>query len=230
MPRLSTSQRLSLERRTASYHQQLFEPGGADALSYLVEERGLQPETIRRFRLGVVADPGESDEPATGRISIPFTTPTGVVSLRFRQVPGDDHGAKYWQPKGSDIGIFNTPAIAAGGRFLVICEGEFDAMIACQLGLPAVGYPGAGSWKPYHREVYEGFERVLVIGDNDETWKYDDKNERLQTAAEKFCQKVADNVPDPTITLCPRGHDLSSFHAAEGPQAVLEHFKITEFQ
>jgi hypothetical protein len=27
--------------------------------------------------------------------------------------------------------------------------------------------PGANAWKPHHRRLFDGIERVLVIGDND---------------------------------------------------------------
>lgn len=190
-----------------------------------MEERGLRPETVRRFRLGVVAEPGETDEPAEGRISIPFTTPTGVVALRFRAMPGQT-GPKYWQPSGTDVGIFNTPAIAAGGRRLMVLEGEFDAMVACQMGFPAVGYPGANSWKSWHREVYEGFESVTVIGDNDETPKPNKDGSPGTMASTKFCRTVADNVPDPHIVMCPRGHDFTSAYLEYGEGPLLEMLKL----
>lgn len=227
MQQLTREQRYSLEVRTASYQSALFEPEGADALDYLVEERGLTLETIRHFRLGLVVDPVESDRPARGNISIPFITPTGVVAIRFRQFPPDGSGPKYWQPEGTRVGVFNTSAIAQGGSSLVICEGEFDCMVAYQLGLPAVGYPGSGSWKPHHKAMYEGFETVYIIGDNDDKDMGNGKR-----AGSEFAKKVADKVPDPQVRMMPEGHDLTSAFLEHGGEWVLDYLnlKVEDFQ
>jgi DNA primase len=219
--KLSSEQRFSLESRAAAYHRSLFEPAGAEALAYWREERGLTPETIARFRLGYVESPGASDDMAQGMLSIPFTTPTGVVAIRFRQMPGAG-GPKYWQPEGSKIGIFNTPAIAQGGRIIVVVEGEVDAMTAGQCGLPAVGYPGASSGRPHHKAVYEGYERTVVIGDNDDKEMADGKR-----AGAEFVKKVAANVPNPEVHMMPAGHDVNSAVLERGAEWLWDHLKLS---
>jgi DNA primase len=215
MRKLSSEQRLSLEQRTLAYQEGLLSPDGSDLRDYLEEGRGLTPATIAKFRLGYVESPGESDDLARGMISIPYISPTGVVALRFRRPPHKETGPKYWQPEGTKLGIFNTPVIAAGGREIFTVEGEFDCMIGDQLGLPIVGFPGTGSWKPHYRAVFEGYDKVIALGDNDD-----------KGAGAKFVEKVAGQVPNPVVRMMPEGHDLNSFFLAEGADAVLEYLGV----
>lgn len=215
MPKLSSSALRSLEKRTAEYHRQLFTPEGAGLLEYLTAGRGLSMDTIARFRLGCVVDPDVYDEQARGMLSIPYLRPAGPVGLRFRRPPGVEHGPKYWQPPGSVSGMFNTEPIIHGGEWCVVCEGEFDAIMATQCGLPAVGVPGVSNWKDHYVPMFAGFERVMILADND------DKGQ-----GREFAEAVARKVPGPIVRLMPQGHDVNSFVLEQGPQALLSFLKI----
>lgn len=213
---LSSAARRSLDKRAWDYHSSLLSPEGHDLYAYLTEERGLTDETIRRFRLGAVVDPDGLDETARGWLAIPYITPTGVVALRFRRPPGSDDSKKYWQPPGSDLTIFNTPVLAdPRTRWVVITEGEFDAMIAAQCGLPAIGIPGASAWQDHYTAVFEGYERVIICGDNDDTG-----------AGKKFAAQVAKDVPNPAVMLMPEGHDVNSYFLEYGARGLREYLKV----
>lgn len=212
---LSLTERRSLVRRTDAYRDQLHSEEGWEAFDYLTTSRGLTPETIRHFQLGVAVEPLEADEPARGRVAIPYITPSGPVALRFRQLPSENHGPKYWQPAGTLTSIFNVDAIIRGGSWIVVCEGEIDAMTAVQAGLPAVGIPGASAWKAHYSAVFDGFERVIICADNDD-----------KGAGEDFAQKVAQAVPGPAIFKWPDGHDLNSFYMENGGLALWEYLKL----
>jgi DNA primase len=200
----SSVERKSLEKRVAAYHSQLFLPEGSDLLDYLTDVRGLEPETLSQFQLGAVVNPEDSDEPALGKIAIPYLTRSGPVALRFRRGP-EGEGPKYWQPPKSQITIFNVNELVKHQKWIVICEGEIDCMTAVQAGLPAVGIPGASAWKDHYYCLFEGYERVIILADNDD-----------KGAGMDFARKVAEEVPAPAIIQLPEGEDVNSFYVKHG--------------
>jgi DNA primase len=201
-----------------SYHQALLGQGESGLLAYLTSERSLTLETIKHFRLGVAEGQGVSPEHESKRgwLTIPYLSPTGVLSMRFRRPPGSDHQAKYWSPAGSKSRVFNTNALLNPGHWIAICEGEFDTMAATQAGIPAVGFPGVKSWQPYCRNMLSGFSRVIVLADND-----DKDGQGL-----KFGEMIADQLEDVKIVLAPKGHDVNSTLAELGPAGLRAHFGI----
>jgi hypothetical protein len=133
----------------------LWEPAGAIALKYL-RGRGLEDETIRQARLGW----GQ-------RIALPRRSGEGTWSLSGVVVPWFDHGDRLALVKVRRLGLFNGPkyievfrdrpliypgprSIRPGGT-LIICEGEFDALLLGQelAGLDVdVGTLGSASSNP----------------------------------------------------------------------------------
>ena len=209
---LSSSERKSLVDRVLRYHEQLKSPEGAPLLAYLTEERKFSQETIDRFLLGAVVSPDVLDEDARGMISIPYNTPNGPVALRFRRPPDRETGPKYWQPEGSNLTIFNTPAFFDSEDTIAITEGEMDCITLAQAGIAAVGIPGASAWKPHYELLFEGYASVLICADNDDTG-----------AGRTFAAKVAQKVPGPDVVLMPEGHDVNSYFAEFGRQALREY-------
>lgn len=214
---ISEAERKSLAKRTDSYHEQLLSPEGHELYSYLTEERGITHESVLKFKLGAVIEPEEADGQARGMICIPYLTPTGTVALRFRKNPHVESGPKYWQPAGSNITIYNTAAVLEADRILTICEGEMDAIIACQAGFHAIGIPGASAWRSHYRPIFHGFDRVIICVDNDD-----------KGAGQEFAKKVADCVPGPAVFLFPEGHDVNSLYLAEGPKALRDFLSLEE--
>src|SRR5579863_4946438 len=103
--KLSAEQRLLLEKSTATYEQNVDR-----AAPYLVA-RGFTEAVARSFRFGGVPDePLPGDETFRLRLSIPYLTPAGVVSLRFRCI--DSHNCdemghpKYLGYPGSSTHLF----------------------------------------------------------------------------------------------------------------------------
>jgi DNA primase len=201
-----------------SYHQQLMGQEGSELRAYLTESRGLSVETIVKFQLGVAQGLGVSPnhESKRGWLSIPYLSPTGVLSMRFRRPPDSDHQAKYWSPAGSKSRVFNTNALLNPGHWIAICEGEFDTMAATQAGIPAIGFPGVKSWQPYCRNMLSGFSRIIVLADND------DKDGQ----GAKFGEMIADQLEDVKVVLAPKGHDVNSALLELGIQGLRSHFGI----
>lgn len=205
---LSNAQRKSLGRRVESYHEQLFSPSGTDLLDYLIDVRGLEPETLSQFQLGAVVNPEGGDESALGKVSIPYLTRSGPVAIRFRRGP-DGEGPKYWQAPGTNITIFNVNELVKRSRWIAVCEGEIDCITAVQAGIPAIGVPGVNAWKDHYSTLFEGYERVIILADND------DKGQGAE-----FAGKVAKEVPAPAIIKLPEGEDVNSFYVKHGAQEL----------
>lgn len=204
------------EARVAAYEQQLHSPEGERYLHYL-KERGLELETIRRFRLGAVLEPDPTDLNMAGRICIPHSNQRGVSLLRFRVAPWAERegSAKYMQGPGTPIGVYNITELLTPRDVIAICEGEFDTMVLNQLGVPAVGYPGTQSWENHHRYLFEGYARVIIIGDGDQ-------------AGEDFAAKLANSIASPRVIPMPAGHDITSSYLEAGADDLLEHLGFGE--
>jgi DNA primase len=200
------------------YHEQLKSPEGAPLLEYLTEQRKFSLATIDRFLLGAVVSPGVLDENARGMISIPYMTPSGPVAMRFRRPPHKETGPKYWQPEHSNLTIFNTRAFFESEDTITITEGEMDCMTLHEAGIPAVGLPGASSWKSVFELIFEGYASVVICADNDDKEMKNGKH-----AGREFAARVAQKVPAPRVVLMPLGHDVNSYFAEFGREALREH-------
>ena len=176
----------------------LFKDSGEKALSYLTgPKRGLTIDTIEQFKFGyddgslmghllsLLGKGGYEDEEARqmindaglstksgrgfldGKISIPYFDMGVPISLRAKDMDG-----KYFSPTGSGKYLFNHDALidpVNDGIGIIICEGEFDAAMACQLGFVAVGVPGATVWDDsWTREIQGRKGRAYVLYDADD--------------------------------------------------------------
>ena len=121
-------------------------------------QRGLTHDTIGRFLLGW--DGKRYTIPAIYR-GIPF-------GVKRRQSDVDDGiPAKYISLTGSRVGIFNADALWTA-HDVVICEGEIDAMLLCQVGYNAVSSTGgAGTWKPEWAKLFAAVRSIIILYDND---------------------------------------------------------------
>lgn len=139
------------EAEVTKYHEALLKNNAT--LKWLYDLRGLNDETIKRFRLGWDGE----------RVTIPiFNSSRQCVNIR-RHSP--NKGAKNkvvsYKPGFGSIRIHPISALEA--TKIIICEGELDAIIACQLGFNACTVTGgAGSWKTDLTPLFAGKEVVLL--------------------------------------------------------------------
>jgi 5S rRNA maturation endonuclease (ribonuclease M5) len=205
--KVSDSLKASLGRLATRYNEGLDE----GTLSYLAD-RGLGPDAVHGFRLGLVVDPDPLHEEYRGRLSIPYITPTGVVSMRFRCL--EDHNCrdvgcpKYIQSKGEPTHIYNVQALHDADTIVGVCEGEIDAQTATLAGLPSVGIPGAENWKPFWYRLFQDFERVIVLGDGDK-------------AGRGFASKLSHSIPGGEAKVLPEGMDVNSYVVSKGAEDFL---------
>lgn len=194
------SQRASLETATSLY-QQYVELAGT-----WLDSRGISRELASEYRLGVVVEPFSGHEQYTGRLSIPYLTRSGVVTIRFRAL--DDAQPKYLSlPR--DIGrLYNTQAFFLRSPRIAICEGEFDALSVHEYaGIPAVGLQGAQAWKPVYGRCFAGYSEIVVVGDGDE-------------AGRKFTDKIVAELDNARPVYLPEGVDCNYLLTHEGPGAL----------
>ncbi len=150
-------------------HKRLFSPEGAKALAYL-HKRGLADNTIRRFSLGYWRGgevPGFGFEAARG-ITIPNFRNGALYGVKIRHPQGEP---KYTSLKGSVQRLYVTASVVPNGEAL-LCEGEFDALIAWQELRDCVGVATFGSCSAEPNEIdllwLALASRVIVAYDNDE--------------------------------------------------------------
>jgi hypothetical protein len=168
-------------------------------------DRGISKESLEDFRLGYVASPSTGDERFEGHIAIPYLTVSGVVTMRFRRVIGE--GSKYNGHSGAMAWPYNVGALLTEGPIFV-CEGELDAIIATQCGLPAIAFPGANSWKRVYSRMLR-FREVYVLADGD-------------AAGRKFAESIARDVQGTKIAEMPPGEDVNSVFLRDGEMGLRE--------
>lgn len=134
---------MSLAEEARNFQSALHQPARSGVRDYL-RKRGLTTETIDRFQLGYSSD--------MDGVTIPYFSATGkLVMLKIRRL--GNQKPKYLTlghdyPLESATHIFNVAAVVKPN--LVICEGEFDAMILAQEGLNAISVPGANAWQDFY--------------------------------------------------------------------------------
>jgi DNA primase len=130
-----------------------------------LEDRGLTEDTIMDNLIGYVPE----EHPRFGNcISIPYFDNRGeLVTVRYRHLRlHADH--KYDAERGTNAGRHLYNVRNTDNPVVAICEGEFDSLIIGQLGIPAVGIPGAQAWNRSWRLLFRNSDLVLVICDADE--------------------------------------------------------------
>ena len=205
---LSQGQEKLLQEAAHHYAQAISD----EALAYLAG-RGISEETAARFRLGTITDPIEGHQGYEGWLAIPYFTALDLcVGFKFRRL--DDGKPKYGAPIGQKSHLFNVVATLSATKSIVICEGEFDAIIMeANCGIPAVGVPGVAAWKPYYQKLFNGFDIVYVVGDNDV------KEDGTNPGAE-FSRRVASEISNSQIVTLPPGLDITDFYLANGKDAT----------
>jgi hypothetical protein len=93
------------------------------------------------------------------------------IAVRFRVAlekteEGDDRFRWRTGSKAGLYGLWRLEAIREIG-YVVLVEGESDAQTLWFHGIPALGVPGAGTWKPEWARYLDGLERVYAVVEPD---------------------------------------------------------------
>lgn len=235
----SSIRREILAEAASYYHERLADH--EDAFEWLRRDRGLELETIVAHQIGY-ADGGlyrhlrqagyaTKDVLATGlvvedrasqrivdflrdSVTIPYLTAGNVVMVRGRAFPYDGEGPKYKTPPRQQTRLFNSDA-AWETDTLVACEGEFDALILGQLGVRAVGVPGANIWQDTWDGYVAPLKRLFVLFDPDDSGRQGREKLRDRFGAKvRFAELPPDDgYKDPTEWVAAGGHTADDFAA-----------------
>lgn len=209
-----------------TYHQQY---EGSPAEKY-VEARGLG-DVADTFGLGYVSSALTGHEQRSGMLVVPYLRPAGgahgTATIRFRciadQCVRDENGnylaptrkekhsghGKYLTIPGDQPRLFNTRALITAGSYIVVTEGECDAMAWESVGVPAIAYQGTSSWRDHFVPPLRGFEVVYIIADGDKPG--------IEAA-----EKLAALLPNSKVIVLGEGHDSNSFLHEYGAVALRE--------
>lgn len=184
-----------------------------DMLADYLKGRGITRTAARAAKLGYVDSPLPGHEPYQGRLSIPYLTESGTVDMKFRCVEDHDckgygHG-KYLCLPASDSRMYHVTSALTADSYIAVTEGELDAVILNHLcEIPAVGIPGASSWKRHYARVLEDFDRVYVLGDGDK-------------AGTEFARSVSKQIDAGIPIILPEGMDVNDVYLDGGPAALM---------
>ena len=178
-------------------------------LNYLYEERGLADSTIERFKIGC-------DE---RRITIPIFDIEGqLVNIR-RYLPHASSSPKmlsfakgYGQPRLYPIDILaGTPL----EERIILCEGEWDALLLNQYHIPAVSVTaGVTTWNSTFTAAFADREVAIIYDVNDK----DDIGQRVAWERARVLRSVGASVRIVTLPLDPdkyRGGDVTNYLVGE---------------
>mmetsp|Transcript_2192 Transcript_2192/g.6921 ORF Transcript_2192/g.6921 Transcript_2192/m.6921 type:complete len:952 (-) Transcript_2192:1465-4320(-) len=181
------------QSKVLAAHARLFEPSGHAALHYLTKERGLAPDILRKYQVGVAefAFQNQSGEWVDEMcLTFPWIKmlPSGkpiCVRQKVRSLTQKAHMRLH--PAGAEWGLFGWHTVPTNWNdAIVLAEGEFDAMAIHQAtGLPAVSLPNGAQSLPI--QVLPFLERFTKIY----LWMDDDIPG--QEGARKFAQKLGVN-------------------------------------
>lgn len=134
-----------------------------------IKLRGLTEDTITKFNLGTYQ----------GSIAFPYYRFETPIGYKIRKPMKDPGKPKMMSIKGSKPYLFNAQNIE-GTSELVICEGEFDAMVIYQCGFENVVSVGAGANSlstiiEQARDFLDKFDTLIIVSDNDEAGSGMDK-------------------------------------------------------
>lgn len=201
----SSDTRQLLEKTAQEYVNQ--RERSQEASEYL-ERRGFTEGVLDSFRIGYVSDPLPGDQWFEGCVSIPYTTPSGVVGLKYRAT--DDTTPKYRKVAGFQNLIYNV-SVLRRARYVVVTEGELDAVSAAVAGFDAVAIPGAENWKQPWARIFRN-RKVMVLCDGDDPGR-------------KFGDMIASKIDDCRVLWMPDGMDVNSVLVAEGPEGLAARLK-----
>jgi hypothetical protein len=145
------------ERDLIGYQEQLL--ANSDLLDRLATGRGWARDTLERLGVGFDGQ----------RITIPVRDGEGALVGVARYLAGERGEApKVIADTGSKRELFPAPeTVDERDSYLLLVEGEPDALAAHSLGLAAVAIPGANNWQTEWKQRFSG-RKVAIVLDSDE--------------------------------------------------------------
>ena len=198
----------NLDDKLTRYQEQVWD----DVPAAFFEKRGLTHSTVTRFRLGYTGQLGRGKALDVRRcLVLPYEDGMGKVrQLRYRPLYSGA-SAKYLSTE-KQSHLFAVRAL--DNPTVYVCEGEMDTMTLWQIGLKAVGLPGANNWQDEWKWLFRvpHVERVVLVLDPDEAG---------MGAARRLYTSLKEVVDVRTVTL-PKGLDVNETYLKYGEATLKE--------
>lgn len=174
-----------LEAAAEYYHERMLEK--PDIYSWLKNERKLTMEVISThqlgwadgglldhlkslgFKIGEIAEVGLITEHngqwsdfLRDEVVLPYHVNKNVVTMRGKKLSG-----KYRTLPKQSARLFNSDVVWEGNNEIVVCEGEFDAMVLEGMGFHACAVSGANTWKDSWDDYFSEADIIYVCYDPD---------------------------------------------------------------
>jgi 5S rRNA maturation endonuclease (ribonuclease M5) len=181
------------------------------AMEYLWRVRAVDEESMRQFGIGY--------DRARQAFTIPVFNDNGQLFnvRKYRPNAGGDKKIWWAVPSGgATIPLFGMNVIA-DSTWVVVCEGEMDAILANQYGFPAVsGTAGASTWHLSWSEQLRDRDIIICY----------DRDHSGEVGARKVAESLehyARSIYIATIPLNKKGADVSDFFMEGGTSEGFRH-------
>ena len=172
-------------------------------MRWVRRERGINRDTLLAHHIGYGQRRGFA------ALTIPVLDEhDAVINVRYRywpRLPVDRHGKEIKIVGLRGRGTQLWPAVPGGDGPLLLCEGELDALLGRQHGLPTITSTGGTSWKEDWGELVAG-RRIAVMYDAGSADK-----------AQRTLDKLADHADAWAVALpLEAGEDLTDWYMKYG--------------
>lgn len=180
------------------WHRSLM--GNEHAQDYLWSMRDIRVPTIIRHKLGW-------DQTSQAFI-IPIFLEDGSLFNARKYRPNAPSDKKIWwavkKDPETDPPLYPT-RVLEDSEWVVLCEGEMDALVALQYGFPAIsGTAGAGTWRVSWSEQFQD-KQVWIVYDRDAT------GEKGARQVAEYLEPYAKSIYTATIPINKKGADISDY-------------------
>lgn len=177
-----------------------------EALAYVTQTRGISPEAIRHFRLGLFVD-GDRKR----WLAIPHFQKNLPVNIKYRSLPPAEKAFR--RVSGCPSVLFNGDAIGQE-KELFLTEGELDAITLWDQGTQNVAAvtTGAGSFDPAWIDLLKPLKRIYLLYDPDEPGQKGAREVARRLGYERCFNIILPNGQD-VNEFFRTGHDIFEFQA-----------------
>lgn len=190
----------------AGWHSALM--SDSERLNALMARRGLSVQTIRHYELGWAREKNAYTIPVRG-------SELEILNIRFYQLDPTQDRRKIWGMAGRNEPVL-WPLDQLDSTSIVICEGEMDAMLTIQNGIPAITRTGAADvWRSEWSKMFSG-KNVYVCHDMDT--KGQSANSKIKASTRQVAERVM-VVKLPFEVTEKNGKDLTDFWMEGGTRA-----------
>jgi len=150
------------------YHKNLMK--NEKLLKELMDWWKISIETIKKFKLGVAKNKNKHKK-VINWVTIPTFTYNEIVNVKYRSWRGE--AKEFKREYGGKSDLFNLDNVNKNLKFVILTEGEKDAIIATDAGLKnVIGLTGgADTFLDTWFDFFEPFERILLCMDEDRAGK-----------------------------------------------------------